>query len=82
MLRKGSDVVLIDPILLTVGQLQWMDYDLFIPALKPLFLYSGLPETTVRTLIREAQQELYRPIVNLSARINIVHASKRLGRPE
>jgi len=67
-----------DSDLLTVGQLQWMDYDLFLPALRPLFLTAGLPETKVASLIANAQHDLYHPDVNLSSRLHIVHASKPL----
>ncbi|KAF9053768.1 S-adenosyl-L-methionine-dependent methyltransferase [Hymenopellis radicata] len=61
---------------LTVGQLQWMDYELFLPALRPLFLTCELPDR-VDKLITEAQQVLYNPEARLMTRINIVHASKR-----
>ncbi|KAF9265442.1 S-adenosyl-L-methionine-dependent methyltransferase [Marasmius fiardii PR-910] len=67
-----------DPSMLTVGQLQWMDYELLLPALKPLFLSVGLPETHVRTLIGNAQRDLYHPTLNLSAHIHIVYATKKL----
>ncbi|KAK0240070.1 S-adenosyl-L-methionine-dependent methyltransferase [Armillaria nabsnona] len=67
-----------DPVILTVGQLQWMDYELLLPALRPFFLTVGLPETKVRSLIADAQHDLYHPSVHLSCVINIVHASKRL----
>ncbi|KAK0228607.1 S-adenosyl-L-methionine-dependent methyltransferase [Armillaria fumosa] len=67
-----------EPVSLTVGQLQWMDYELLLPALRPFFLTVGLPEARVRSLIADAQQDLYRPSVHLSCVINIVHATKRL----
>ncbi|KAF9075226.1 S-adenosyl-L-methionine-dependent methyltransferase [Rhodocollybia butyracea] len=66
-----------DPHLLSVGQLQWLDYDLFIPALRPMFLSHGLTENQVQSLITGAQRDLYHPVAELSAHINIVHASKR-----
>ncbi|KAF9464756.1 S-adenosyl-L-methionine-dependent methyltransferase [Collybia nuda] len=66
-----------DPHLLTVGQLQWMDYELFLPALRPLFLSFGMPQSTVHRIIADAQQDLYHPSVPLSARLHIVYASKR-----
>lgn len=66
-----------DPLLLTVGQLAWMDCDLFIPALKPLFLHAGLPESKVTKLIKEAQQDLYYPLLQISCKYHIVHAFKR-----
>ncbi|KAK0197041.1 S-adenosyl-L-methionine-dependent methyltransferase, partial [Armillaria mellea] len=67
-----------EPLSLTVGQLQWMDYELLLPALRPFFLTVGLPETKVRSLIADAQQDLYHPSVHLSCLTYIVHASKRL----
>ncbi|KAF9501017.1 S-adenosyl-L-methionine-dependent methyltransferase [Pleurotus eryngii] len=66
-----------DPLLLTVGQLAWMDCDLLIPALKPLFLHAGLPESKVTKLIKEAQQDLYYPLLQISCKYHIVHAFKR-----
>ncbi|KAJ7581460.1 S-adenosyl-L-methionine-dependent methyltransferase [Mycena floridula] len=65
-----------DQVQLTVGQLQWLDYDLFLPALRPLFLSSGLSEGIVTGLIADAQRDLYHPDVKLSVRLHIVHASK------
>lgn len=67
-----------EPLSLTVGQLQWMDYDLLLPALHPFFLTVGLPETKVRSLIADAQQDLYHTSVHLSCLTYVVHASKRL----
>lgn len=67
-----------DPHLLTTGQLQWMDYELFLPALKPLFLSLGMPETKVDRIIADAQQDLYYPSVPPSAHLHIVYASKCL----
>ncbi|KAF9013873.1 S-adenosyl-L-methionine-dependent methyltransferase [Cyathus striatus] len=68
-----------EPNLLTVGQLQWMDYELFLPALRPMFLAAGLPESTVNLLIRNAQQDLYYPSQGVapSGHLYIVYASKR-----
>lgn len=54
-----------------------MDYELFLPALRPFFLESGIPETKVQSLIADAQHDLYNPEAKLTSRINIVHASKR-----
>ncbi|KDR81663.1 hypothetical protein GALMADRAFT_263944 [Galerina marginata CBS 339.88] len=65
-----------DPHLLTVGQLQWMDYELFLPALRPLFLCSGLPPSTVERLVRDAQHDLYHPSYPVSTLIHIAYASK------
>ncbi|TFK42529.1 S-adenosyl-L-methionine-dependent methyltransferase [Crucibulum laeve] len=68
-----------DPNLLTVGQLQWMDYELFLPALRPMFLTAGLPESNVDRVISDAQHDLYSSISSnsLSARLHVVYASKR-----
>ncbi|KAH6918517.1 S-adenosyl-L-methionine-dependent methyltransferase [Coprinopsis sp. MPI-PUGE-AT-0042] len=79
-----------DPHLLTVGQLQWMEYELLIPSLRPFLLsrlVSGkfrtnelLPSTEeeVDKLIKDAQQDLYSPVSPLFARMHIVYASKIL----
>ncbi|KAF5377017.1 hypothetical protein D9757_007716 [Collybiopsis confluens] len=66
-----------DPHLLSVGQLQWLDYDLFLPALRPMFLSLGLTDTQVQALIENAQRDLYQS-GSLSTHIHIVHASKKL----
>ncbi|THU88391.1 S-adenosyl-L-methionine-dependent methyltransferase [Dendrothele bispora CBS 962.96] len=69
-----------DPDLLTVGQLQWMDFDLFLPAVRPLFLSLGLGERHVDNLIANAHEDLYHPPVDgLGCRIYIVHASKEIA---
>ena len=68
----------VDQYLLSVGQLQWMDYELFLPALRPFFLCSGLPPSTVDRLIKEAQHDLYYPPFSPSTQLHIAHASKRL----
>ncbi|KAF8892535.1 S-adenosyl-L-methionine-dependent methyltransferase [Infundibulicybe gibba] len=68
-----------DQNLLTVGQLQWMDYDLFLPALTPLFLSAGLGEAQVKSIISKAQQDLYFPTVfTPSTRLHVVYGSKLL----
>jgi hypothetical protein len=70
--------VVADPHLLTVGQLQWMDYELFLPALKPFFLSAGIPESKVERIIADAQQDLYYPSIPPSTHLHIVYASKCL----
>ncbi|KAF8798072.1 S-adenosyl-L-methionine-dependent methyltransferase [Phlegmacium glaucopus] len=65
-----------DASLLTVGQLQWMDYELFLPALRPLFLCNGLPPSAVDRLIKGAQQDLYHPTFSPYTTIHIAYASK------
>lgn len=67
-----------DENLLTVGQLQWMDYELFLPALKPFFLSVGIPPSQVDRIIRLAQNDLYYPSTCQSSRLHIVYASKSL----
>ena len=62
---------------LTVGQLQWLDYDLLIPAFRPLFLSSGISESHVDRIVAEAQRDLYYPPVPLYAHIHVVYAEKR-----
>lgn len=61
---------------LTVGQLQWLDYDLFIPALRPFLLLSGIPESNVDRIITEAQRDLYYPAAPLYALVHVVYAEK------
>ncbi|KAF5380899.1 hypothetical protein D9615_004003 [Tricholomella constricta] len=67
-----------DPHSLTVGQLQWMDYELFLPALKPFFLSSGIPEAKAERIIADAQRDLYYPSFSPSTQLHIVYASKYL----
>jgi len=66
-----------DPVALSIGQLAWMDYDIMLPALKPLFLSAGMREWEAKKLIEEAQQDLYYPLVRPSTRLHIVHAVKK-----
>ncbi|KAJ7829054.1 S-adenosyl-L-methionine-dependent methyltransferase [Mycena leptocephala] len=63
--------------LLTMGQLQWMEYDLLLPSLKPMFLHLGLLESEVDQIIEDAQRDLYHGHFELSSRIRIAHATKR-----
>jgi len=67
-----------DSHLLTIGQLQWMDYELFLPAVKPLFLSAGVSESKVERIIADAQHDLYYPGVSISTHLHIVYASKCL----
>jgi len=55
-----------------------MDFDLLIPALRPLFLNSGLPPSRVDRLIKDAQHDLYHPSYPTSTKLHIVYANKRL----
>ncbi|KAF8136589.1 S-adenosyl-L-methionine-dependent methyltransferase [Boletus edulis] len=66
-----------DPVALSIGQLAWMNYDIMLPALKPLFLSAGMRDWEAKKLIEEAHQDLYYPLVRPSARLHIVHAFKK-----
>ncbi|ETW85877.1 hypothetical protein HETIRDRAFT_438488 [Heterobasidion irregulare TC 32-1] len=66
-----------DPTLLAVGQLAWMNWDLLLLATRPLLLSSGIPEWQVKSLIEEAQRDLYHPLVHIASRLYVVHAIKR-----
>ncbi|KAH0827166.1 hypothetical protein J3R83DRAFT_4857 [Lanmaoa asiatica] len=66
-----------DPVALSIGQLAWMNYDIMLPALKPLFLSAGMRDWEARKLIEEAHQDLYYPLVRPSTRLHIVHAVKK-----
>ena len=69
-------IFIIDPTLLTVGQLAWMESDLLILAIRPLLLASGLGENKVKMLTEAAQRELYYPLVHIENRLHVVHAVK------
>jgi len=64
---------------LTVGQLQWMAYDLLLPALKPMFLSLGMLETRADRIIKDAQFDLYYSNTDfkLSSHLHIIHATRR-----
>jgi hypothetical protein len=53
-----------------------MDYELFLPALRPLFLCNGLPPSIVDRLIKEAQRDLYYPTFSPYTTLHIAYASK------
>ncbi|TFY83721.1 hypothetical protein EWM64_g304 [Hericium alpestre] len=67
-----------DPTLLTVGQLAWQNHDLLLHAVRPMLLSSGLPEPQVKTLVAEAQRDLYYPLVHIASRLHVVHAIKSM----
>jgi len=68
-----------DPILLTIGQLAWMNYDILLMSLRPLLLeHSGLPLEQVDKLITDAQSDLYYPEVRPNINLHIVFALKQL----
>jgi len=66
-----------DPVALSIGQLAWMDFDIMLPAMKPLFIASGMREWEAKKLIEDAHQDLYYPLVRASTRLHIVHAFKK-----
>lgn len=70
-------MVHLDPVALSIGQLAWMNYDILLPALKPLFMSVGMRDWEARKLIEEAHQDLYYPLVRPSTRLHIVHAVKK-----
>ena len=70
---------IVDPTLLTVGQLAWMESDLLILANRPLLLESGLDEKEVKMLTEAAQRDLYYPLVHIENRLHVVHAVKSGG---
>ncbi|KAJ7901147.1 S-adenosyl-L-methionine-dependent methyltransferase [Mycena olivaceomarginata] len=64
---------------LTIGELQWMAYDLLLPALKPMFLNCGLNKSRTDELIKNATVDLYHgnTIFELSSRLYIVNAKRK-----
>lgn len=67
----------LDPLLLTIGQLAWMDYDILLTSLRPLLLEnSSLSVESVDELISAAQSDLYYPGTRLNICLHIVHAIK------
>lgn len=66
-----------EPLLLTIGQLAWMDYDILLTSLRPLLLEnSSLSVESVDELISSAQSDLYYPGTRLNVCLHIVHAIK------
>jgi hypothetical protein len=63
--------------MLTVGQLAWMDFDLLLGALQPYLQLLRIPEWEIRTMIEDAQADLYYPVVRLSTRLHVVHGVKK-----
>jgi hypothetical protein len=67
----------VDPILLTIGQLAWMNYDTLLMSLRPLLLeHSGLRLEHVDKLIADAQADLYYPEIRPNVSLHIVYALK------
>ena len=54
-----------------------MHCDLLVLAIRPLLLESGIPEQAVKTLIENAQRDLYYPLVHIATRLLVVHAIKK-----
>lgn len=77
VVREVDWNVYADDLTLTIGQLAWMDYDLLLPAMRPLLLSTGNTESEVKKLLEEAHHDLYYPIVKPSSRLHVVHAIKR-----
>jgi hypothetical protein len=75
----GEALILItpvDPTLLTVGQLAWMDFDLLLNSLRP-YLYSiHIPSWQVERMIEDAQTDLYYPVMRLTTRLHVVRGIK------
>ncbi|KAF8580867.1 S-adenosyl-L-methionine-dependent methyltransferase [Ramaria rubella] len=66
-----------DPVLLTIGQLAWMNYDTLLMSLRPLLLeHSALPPHRVDQIVAEAQADLYYPEVRPNVCLHIIHAIK------
>ncbi|GJJ12113.1 hypothetical protein Clacol_006354 [Clathrus columnatus] len=66
-----------DPLLLTIGQLAWMDYDILLTSLRPLLLEnSSLMPESVDELISAAQTDLYYPEIHPNVCLHIVYAIK------
>jgi hypothetical protein len=64
-------------VLLTIGQLAWMNYDSLLMALRPLLLeHSTMPMERVDQIVADAQADLYYPEVRPNVCLHIVHAIK------
>ena len=63
--------------MLTIGQFAWMEHDLLLPALRPLFLSYGLSEFRTDVLIEDAQKDLYQPLMRPYSCVHVTHARKR-----
>ncbi|CAE6517668.1 unnamed protein product [Rhizoctonia solani] len=65
-----------DPVVLSIGQLAWMNYDNLLLALRPLLLDYGITPEKAAKLIEDAQENLYHPKVQPYCCWHIVHARK------
>lgn len=75
--ETGKLMVTLDPVLLTIGQLAWMNYDSLLMSLRPLLLeHSALPLERVDQIVADAQADLYYPEVRPNVCLHIVYAIK------
>ncbi|CAE6414568.1 unnamed protein product [Rhizoctonia solani] len=65
-----------DPVVLSIGQLAWMNYDNLLLALRPLLLDHGITPDKAAKLIEDAQENLYHPKAQPYCCWHIVHARK------
>ncbi|KAF8758522.1 Methyltransferase domain [Rhizoctonia solani] len=72
IMRLGST----EPVILSIGQLAWMNYDNLLLALRPLLLDHGITPERAAKLIEDAQENLYHPKVQPHCCWHIVHARK------
>ena len=70
-----------DPVVLSIGQLAWMNYDNLLLALRPLLLDYGITPEKAAKLIEDAQENLYHPkvCVNLGTPTSTVGGDGGLG---
>ncbi|CAE7126287.1 unnamed protein product [Rhizoctonia solani] len=69
-----------DPVVLSIGQLAWMNYDNLLLALRPLLLDHGITSEKAAKLIENAQENLYHPKVQPYCCCHIVHAKKSVNK--
>ncbi|KAG8954661.1 hypothetical protein FRC04_011094 [Tulasnella sp. 424] len=69
-----------DPLLLTIGQLSWMNQDNLLFSLIPTLVGSGMSEAHVKKLIEAAQKDLYYPQIRPYVCWHFAHARKTGGR--
>jgi len=70
-----------DPVLLTIGQLSWMNQDNFLPGLVPqLVTINGMSEEKAKQLVEAAQKDLYFPQIRPFVCWHFAHARKMSSR--